>query len=138
MPFDLSTVQDYITDARTLLLDKIYPYRYGDDSLLVALNIALLDARRMRADLFVYKYGNKVPSYDAVTGEKVPIEPQFRKAIVYGLIAHAMFRDGDDVQDARANSFLGVMEYILTGGVGPKGPPAPIHAGTPGPGNPAT
>ena len=35
----LDTVEDYITDARTLLLDTIAPYRYDDASLLVALNV---------------------------------------------------------------------------------------------------
>jgi hypothetical protein len=138
MPFDLSTVSDYLKDARTLLLDRVYPYRYGDDSLLVALNLALLDARRMRADFFVQKFGNQVPAYDAVTGEKVPIEPQFRKAIVYGMVAHALIRDEEDVQDARANSFQSVMEYILTGSISPKGPAAPVRGGTPPPGNPQT
>jgi hypothetical protein len=138
MSFNLQTVQDYITDARTLLLDRTYPYRYGDDSLLVALNLSLLDARRLRSDLFVYRYGNQVPSFESVSGDKVPIEPQFRKAIIYGLVAHALFRDEEDVQDQRANSFLSVMEYQLTGSISPKGPAAPIRGGTPAPGNPQT
>ena len=46
----LDTVQDYITDARVLLQDLISPYRYDDPSLLTALNVALLEARRLRAD----------------------------------------------------------------------------------------
>ena len=40
---NLESVSDYVQDARTLLLDRIAPYRYDDISLLVALNIALLD-----------------------------------------------------------------------------------------------
>ena len=127
MSFNLETVQDYVQDARTLLLDKIAPYRYSDPSLLVALNLALLEGRRVRPDLFVYKYGSQVPAYGAVSGEVVPIEPQFRKAFVYGLAAHALARDQEDVQDQRSNTFMSVMMSILTGLGG-----APISGGTPG------
>ena len=131
MAFNLQTVEDYIKDARTLLLDKIYPYRYSDDSLLTALNLALLDGRRLRPDLFVYRWGNKVPYYEAVTGQDVPMEPQFRKAFVYGLVAHALLRDQEDVQDARATIFQDTMESVLTGVRKP-----PIQgAGTPAPQN---
>ena len=131
MAFNLQTVEDYIKDARTLLLDKIYPYRYSDHSLLTALNLALLDGRRLRPDLFVYRWGNKVPYYEAVTGQDVPMEPQFRKAFVYGLVAHALLRDQEDVQDARATIFQDTMESVLTGVRKP-----PIQgAGTPAPQN---
>ena len=131
MAFNLQTVEDYIKDARTLLLDKIYPYRYSDDSLLTALNLALLDGRRLRPDLFVYRWGNKVPYYEAVTGQDVPMEPQFRKAFVYGLVAHALLRDQEDVQDARATIFQDTMESVLTG---VRKPPIQ-NAGTPAPQN---
>lgn len=132
MAFNLQTVQDYIEDARTLLLDRIAPYRYSDTSLIVALNLALLDGRRLRPDLFVYKWGNRVPSYDAVSGQDVPIEPQFRKAFVYGLVAHALLRDQEDVQDTRSSLFMGTMEDILTG----VRRPAIQNAGTPAPQSP--
>ena len=132
MAFNLQTVNEYIQDARTLLLDRIAPYRYSDTSLIVAFNLALLDGRRLRPDLFVYKWGNRVPNYDAVSGQDVPIEPQFRKAFVYGLVAHALLRDQEDVQDARASIFQDTMESILTGIRRP-----PIQgAGTPAPSAP--
>ena len=129
MAYNLETVSDYVEDARTLLLDRIAPYRYSDVSLLVALNLSLLEARRQRPDLFVYKYGNYVPSYSAVDGQKVNIEPQFRKGIVYGLAAHALARDQEDVQDQRSNMFMDVMSVILTG----QPAVARIGGGTPGP-----
>jgi hypothetical protein len=127
MSYNLETVSDYITDARTLLLDTISPFRYDDKSLLIALNLALMEGRRVRPDLFVYKHGNRVPHYDSVSGAVVPIEPQFRKAFVYGLASHALARDQEDVQDQRSNAFMQVMMSILTGGGG-----APISGGTPG------
>ena len=126
---NLESVSDYVQDARTLLLDRIAPYRYDDISLLVALNIALLDGRRIRPDLFVYKHGNHVPSYSAVDGQRVPIEAQFRKAFVYGMVAHALARDQEDVQDQRSNLFMNVFNSILVG----NGLTPPIGGGTPGP-----
>ena len=125
---NLDSVSDYVQDARTLLLDRIAPYRYDDTSLLVALNLALLDGRRIRPDLFVYRHGNHVPSYSQVDGQRVPIEAQFRKAFVYGMVAHALARDQEDVQDQRSNLFQGVFYSILAGnGM------AMIGGGTPGP-----
>ena len=125
---NLESVSDYVQDARTLLLDRIAPYRYDDTSLLVALNLALLDGRRIRPDLFVYKHGNRVPSYSQVDGQRVPIEEQFRKAFVYGMVSHALARDQEDVQDQRSNLFQGVFYSILAGnGM------AMIGGGTPGP-----
>ena len=132
MPLDLSTVSDYIQDVRTLLLDRIAPYRYSDISLLVSLNLALLEGRRLRPDLFVYKHSTRVPSYDAVDGQAVPIEPQFRLAFVYGMCAHALARDEEDVQDARSNMFMGVFHDIL---IGVRVQPI-VNAGTPAPKSP--
>ena len=122
----LTTVEGYVQDVRTLLLDKIQPYRYSDDDILVGLNTALLEGRRLRADLFVTRFGNEVPSFDAVDGEIVPIEPQFRLAFVYGIAAHTLLRDDEDVQDQRANTFLDRFMSMLTGVR-----QAPVMGGTP-------
>lgn len=123
----LNTVESYIKDVRVILLDKIFPPRYTNDELLVAFNTCLLEGRRLRPDLFVFKHGNRVPRFEAVDGEEVPIEPQFRLAFVYGTASHALTRDEEDVQDARAASFRSVFESILTGLNLPK-----IQGGTPG------
>ena len=111
----LRTVQDYINDARTLLLDTIQPYRYDDPSLLRSLNLALLEGKRVRSDLFVERHGHSVPSFSTVAGQEICIEAQFRLAFVYGICAHALSRDQEDVQDARANSFRSAMHAILNG-----------------------
>jgi len=111
----LNSVKDYIDDVRTLLLDKVVPYRYSDDELLVAFNTAILEARRLRADMFVTRFGSEVPSYRAVTGEQVCIEPQFRMGFVFGICAHALLRDEEDVQDSRAATFLQRFQDILVG-----------------------
>lgn len=124
----LNTVQSVIDDVRTLLLDKLQPYRYTDPELLLALNTALLEARRLRADLFVTRWGNEVPYYGAISGEPFCLEPQFRLGFVFGVCAHALLRDDEDVQDQRANTFLSRFHDILVGVT-----MGPISGGTPNP-----
>jgi hypothetical protein len=125
---EFNSVEAILTDVRTFLLDRRRPYRYSDEELLTALNAALLEARRIRADLFVTRYGNRVPSYHAVTSEPFCIEPQFRMAFVYGTTAHALARDDEDVQDMRANTFLAKFQAGLIGLMIPG-----VQGGTPGP-----
>jgi hypothetical protein len=128
MSLDLHTVQGFVKGVRGLLLDKVQPYRYSDDAILAALNLALLDGRRLRADLFVCRYGNEVPEFNQVSGDVVPIEPQFRLAFEYGIAAHVLLRDEEDVQDARANAFRDMFESGLLGVR-----QAPLQGGTPNP-----
>src|SRR5208282_530726 len=124
----LDSVQSYVDEVRTLLLDRRSPYRYKDEEILTALNTSLAEARRLRADLFIYRHGNHVPYFTAVSGEKVPIDTQFRLAFVYGIAGHVLERDDEDVQDVRANAFNGNFYEML---IGIK--PAPLQGGTPGP-----
>lgn len=110
----LETVNDYITDGRTLLLDTISPFRYEDDSLLVALNVSLLEGRRLRPDLFVFS-GDSVPAFFVNDASVVPMEKQFRLAFLHGMVGHALERDQEDVQDTRSQAFLLYMSNILIG-----------------------
>ena len=113
----LNTVADYVSDARTLLQDLIPDYRYDDASMLVAINAALLEARRIKPELFVYNFeaGGQVQSFQEVDETYVDIEPQFRLAILHGLIGHALERDQEDVQDTRATAFLALFTQGLVG-----------------------
>lgn len=125
----LDTVEDYITDVRTMLQDVVSPYRYENDELLVAFNVTLLEARRIRADLFVYNPRDKYPNYQAVNDEQVCIEPPFRLAIVFGTAAHALARDQEDIQDVRASQFMKVFNDLLTGSkMGPLARPQNYNA----------
>lgn len=126
----LNTVADYIKDARTLLQDKIPPYRYDDPSLLIGLNVALLEARRIRPDLFVFNLNvnGQVQAFIAVDDTHVDMEPPFRLALLHGLCGHALERDQEDVQDIRATTFLGLFNAgmvgrvlgVVAGGSGPE------------------
>jgi hypothetical protein len=112
-----NSVVDYITDARTLLQDKIAPYRYDDPSLLTALNAAMLEARRIKPELFVYELDvdGQVQSFTEVDETYVRIEPQFRLALVHGLCGHALERDQEDYQDTRTTAFLALFTQGLVG-----------------------
>jgi hypothetical protein len=110
----LEAVEDYVTDIRVLLLDTTIPYRYDDGSMLIAINTTIQQIRRLRPDLFVYQR-DPLPAYTAVDDTVVPIEQQFRLALVYGAISHCLARDQEDVQDARAASFQALMEALLLG-----------------------
>jgi hypothetical protein len=125
----LETVLDYVTDIRTLLQDVIQPYRYDDISLLTSFNVTLLDARRIRPDLFVFKHHDQVPSFKVVDNSQVEMEPSFRLPLVYGAASHAIMRDQEDVQDQRATSFNAIFTEMLTGVK-----PIPIAGATPGAG----
>jgi hypothetical protein len=112
----LETVSDYISDVRTLLQDTIQPYRYDDPSLLVAFNSTILEARRLRADLFIYWHGHdKVPSFNSNDNEEFHMEPPFRLAFVYGTVAHALMRDQEDIEDTRASTFMSAFNSMLIG-----------------------
>jgi hypothetical protein len=112
-----NTVADYVTDARTLLQDLIPPHRYDDPSLLTAFNAAMLEARRIKPELFVYNMdtSGQVQSFTAVDDTYVALEPQFRLALVHGLCGHALERDQEDYQDQRATAFLALFTQGLVG-----------------------
>lgn len=142
MAFD--TVGGYLRDARTILQDKVPPYRYTNIELVRAFNLTLMEARRIRPDLFV-GYLDAVPQYDWVEAlgvtntdgddaeavqsgpsdnddddnptwsEWVPMELQFRQAFVAGIVAHALSRDQEDIDDERATGFMKTFVNILTG-----------------------
>lgn len=111
----LAAVQDYISDGRTLLQDTLSPYRYDDPSMLVALNTAMLEGYRMRPDLFIFTGDGSIPTYAANDSTPVPIDPQFRTAFLFGMCAHALMRDQEDVQDARSATFNSAFHDLLIG-----------------------
>ena len=101
----LDTVGKIVSYARTLLQDTYEPaFRYSTAELIDALNAGLLDARRLRPDLFLYT-STDVPSYTTAS-EAVDIDQQYRLALVYFILGTAQFRDEEDVQDARAAAYM--------------------------------
>lgn len=100
----LDTVQDYVDEARRLLADTVVPYRYPDIDLIEALNISILETRRLRADLFLGRY-NALPDFVSL-GDAVAFDPQYRSALVYYMVGRASMRDQEQAQDSRAAAFM--------------------------------
>jgi hypothetical protein len=123
----LDTPRKIIAYARILLQDTLEPFRYSDDDLISALNIGLLDARRLRPDLFLYT-PTEVPFYEIPFHISFPLPPdyvhpydealqidqQYRMALVYFVAGQTQMRDEEDVTDARAVAFLGKFTSLLT------------------------
>ena len=108
----LDTVAKVTAQARVLLQDTIEPYRYPDADLLTALNMGLLEARRLRPDLFLAT-PKVVPSYDLVDNTVVAIDQQYRMALVYFMVGQAQLRDEEDVTDVRSMLFLQKFSEVL-------------------------
>ena len=108
----LDTVGKIVDYSRVLLQDTLEPFRYPTANLIDNLNVALLDARRLRPDLFLYT-STDVPSYSA-TGETVDIDQQYRMALVYYVVGQTQMRDEEDVTDVRAALFMQKFSSMLT------------------------
>lgn len=103
----LDTVQDYIDRARVLLQDQVAPYRYPDLDLVEALNLGILEARRLRPDLMRAFFRTQLPDFS--TGDltaSVAIDQQYRVPFVYYICGHAQLRDDENNQDGRSAAFL--------------------------------
>jgi hypothetical protein len=121
----LETVGDLVDSARVLLQDRVAPYRYETDQLVVALNTALADARRIRPDIFLPKF--TVPVYSSADLAAVVNFPVFYKsALLYFMVGFAHLRDEEDTADARAAALLGKFSSELLGVTVPtSGAPTP-------------
>ena len=103
----LETVGQYLEEARRLLQDEIVPYRYPDDDLVDALNIGLMEARRLRADLFLPLF--ELPWFDPTKTAPTPdltvpvtLDPMYRSALVYYIVGRMQLRDDEaDHRSAR-------------------------------------
>lgn len=115
----LETVQDYVSQARILLQDTVAPYRYDDESLVTALNLAFYEIARIRPDILIgleisQRTTSQVDTGDADVSnyssaymtDVVGLPVQYRVAALYFICGNAQLRDTEDVQDARAAAFI--------------------------------
>lgn len=134
-----NTVTAYVVSMRNRLQDKIIPYRYTDDQIVDALNVALSEAQRIRSDIFLdLKYQQKIRTgdlddgfissyyttddiafssgtdYDRNNGTLVPIAARFNDPILFYMGGHLQLLDVDDAQDQRAVAFMTKFEQRLS------------------------
>lgn len=109
----LDTVAEYISLARTLLMDESdSPHRYSDASLVLALNLAIMETKKIRPDLLI---GKTIPNFTAVNSDPVDMDVMYRIPLVYYIIGHAQMRDEEGNQDQRAAGFLGLFRSQMGG-----------------------
>ena len=112
-------------------MDRVFPYRYTDDQIVDALNVALEETQRIRPDIFLdLKYQQKIQSNDLddgfissyytsndiafdgsnnyvpSNGTLVPIPSRYNDPIIWYIGAHLQFLDVDDTEDTRGIAFL--------------------------------
>ena len=111
----LDTVQNYLDAARILLQDQVSPFRYANTDLVQNLNTALLEARRIRPDLFLANSFTP-PTYDAgAPSTSVDIDRMYRMSVVYYIVGMAQLRDDESTQDQRATILLNKFVSQLLG-----------------------
>lgn len=104
----LETVGQYIEESRRLLQDEVAPYRYPDDDLVDALNIGLLEAKRLRADLFLPLFDIPWidPSGAVNTAATITMDPMYRQSLVYYMVGRMQLRDDEPTVDQRAAGLM--------------------------------
>jgi hypothetical protein len=114
-------VSDYVSATRSFLHDLIGPpYRYSDDDIINALNVAVGDISRIRPDIFLeYKYQGPLPRasqlndlvpplYQATRpNDVVAIPRKFYQPTIFFMSGMLQLYDVDDTQDVRAQAFYG-------------------------------
>ena len=104
----LDTIGQYLEEARRLLQDEVVPYRYPDDDLVDAINIGLMEARRVRADLFLPLFDVPWvdPSGTVDPDAKVTFDPMYRSSLVYYVVGRMQLRDDEPTVDQRAAGLM--------------------------------
>lgn len=103
----LDTVADYVRDARVLLQDTVAEYRYSNDELVEALNLGILEIRRLRPELVRSYFRTSLPTFSfSAPTTAVPMDYQYRVPLLYYICGHTQLRDDENTQDARATVFL--------------------------------
>lgn len=109
----LDTVADYVSLARTLLMDTYDgPYRYSDADLVTALNLSFMETKKVRPDLLI---GKTLPNFSANDTTAVDIDEMYRVPLVYYMCGHAQMRDEEGNQDARAAGFFSLFRAQMGG-----------------------
>ena len=108
------TIQDVVTSARSILQDKVEPYRYSDPELTEAANFALFNVQKLRPDLFFGSYPIAASSY--TLSDALPIPDIYAPAITAYVSGWAELRDDEYTEDSRAALLLAALKPSLQDG----------------------
>lgn len=115
------TIDDAIAEARRMLADSngTIGYRYDDATLVAALNSALLEARRLRPDLFRAYYGQGLPQFTTASlasSTALPINEMYMPPIASFMAGWVELTDDEFTVDGRAATLLQRFAAQLTVG----------------------
>lgn len=112
------TIADVLTEARNILSDTREPYRYTDARLILALNQAFAETKRLRPDLFI-SVNFVLPSYTVSdTAQAFPIDEMYFPTVVDYVVGRQAFADDEFTLDGRAAAFFQKWQGNLIGGAG--------------------
>jgi hypothetical protein len=116
------TIGAVISQARTLLQD-VTPtvnglYRYTDQDLTDNFNGAMIEARKLRPDLFL-TYGLRTPlplytTSNLSDGTLFPVDEQYFTAFIWYVVGRAELREDTFTDDSRAVSLMNKFISALT------------------------
>lgn len=113
----MATFQQIINDARVLLNDQVLfedvTPRYTEAQLLGYAQQALIEARRIRPDLFLSNLTGAFPTYTA--GQTVPLSDDYLVPLVDYVAARAEMRDDEFTVDGRANGLYSKFKAGMLG-----------------------
>lgn len=110
------TPSTILQTARDLLQDTVSgAYRYSDDDLYRAMNMALQNARRVRPDLFLWNGVLSEPPRvnSGNAGTPLSIDSQFEDAFVMYVTGAAELREDQFTNDGRAATLLNQFRSAL-------------------------
>lgn len=118
-----TTLAEAIKQTRDIIQDAREPLRHSDDKLVGYVNDAMLDAWRLRADLFLVT-GTKASSWvapvemtiaDIELGTQLPISPQYFTATVDYVSGMIGLGDDEFAVEGRAVTLLNRYSQKLVG-----------------------
>jgi hypothetical protein len=109
------TVQ-YVVDRAREVLNDADGTRYTDPQLFAYIGEAYHIARRVRPDMFVYRYGSTINAPTALT-DVLRTPDSVAEAVAHYVTGRAEFRDDEFSVDGRAMSLMGKFESVLIKGV---------------------
>jgi hypothetical protein len=103
----LDTVTDFCSEARILLQDTTNPVRYSDDELVSALQMGLMETRKLRPDLFLGTSPGELTVIDptAVGNQLSRLDVQYRVPILYYMVGHCFMRDEEEGSGNQAAAY---------------------------------
>jgi hypothetical protein len=95
-------VGDIVRSARDVLQDNdAATYRYSDDSMIRAINMAVFDLRRARPDYFIGTYATPI-RFATMLEEDVPLPDELFPSFVKYVAGWCEMRDDEYTADGRA------------------------------------